>query len=109
MLYKDLHGGDGMCLELNDGFYNNTVMYTISYGSDCFAFEFGPDPGSVPKIPDIGAGWEVHDNHVYSQSGQTLIVCNQTLPLETWIAQGHDHGTTTSKWPADDELISTMG
>ena len=98
-MFKDFRHTLTMFLYVNDGFYNNTVMYIASYGSDCFTNGLHPPPAGM------GAGWEVHDNHVYSESGETF-VCNGTVTLADWQAAGHDQGTTSDKWPADELLIT---
>jgi len=73
----------------NDGFFNNSCVFRNNYPSDCFQ-------------PGHGVGWEVHDNKVFSASGQ-LNVCGTTL--SQWVAGGHDHGTTIAKWPTDEILV----
>jgi hypothetical protein len=95
-----IHGMDatgGNSHGFNDGFFNNTCVYRNSYTSDCF----------IPKTKTewSGGGWQVHDNHVYSASGSTM-VCGNTIALADWVAKGHDKGSTTAKWPADEQLIA---
>lgn len=86
----------GHSLGFNDGFWNNSCVFTGSYQSDCF---------TNPTQPPMGRGWAVHDNRVFSANGQAL-VCNSTVPLKEWVANGHDQGSTVAKWPADEVLIS---
>ena len=79
----------------NNGFFNNSCVFRggsqgPGYNSDCF------------KAPQ-GAGFEVHDNSLFSASG-TANVCGTTLA--NWTAQGHDKGTTVDKWPADADLVA---
>ena len=80
----------------NDGFYNNTCVFRDDkgYASDCFA-------------EGQGHGWEVHSNRVFSSTGN-VTVCEppDEIPLQDWLAQGHDKGTTIAAWPADDTLIA---
>ena len=87
--------GDQHEYGFNDGFYNNSCIYRTSYTSDCFITR--PSNWS-------GAGMEIHDNQVFSQTGQTL-VCNFTIPLSDWVAKGHDHGSVSSIWPKDEQLV----
>ena len=73
----------------NDAFFNNSCVFRSSYGSDCGTF----------------AGWGVHDNKVYSQSG-TAKICG--MNFEQWLASGksHDKGSSIARWPTDAELIA---
>ena len=97
-----------------DRFVNNTCVYRnnlTGYQSDCF---------TSPQQPPTGRGWDVHDNQVYSQNGSTTVclcapppgqrgadaACNVSMPLEEWVARGHDRGSTTSRWPSDEELLA---
>ena len=73
----------------NDRFYGNDCVYRQGYGSDCGVA--------------AGPGWEVHDNHVYGQSG-SLDVCGTSL--QKWVAAGHDKGSSVSKWPTDSALVA---
>lgn len=86
----------GHSIGYGDGFVNNTCVYTESYQSDCF---------TSSEQPSTGRGWKVHDNKVFSQSGVTL-VCNNKVPLSDWVAKGHDTGSTSGKWPSDQELVA---
>lgn len=86
----------GHSIGYNDGFVNNTCIYTNSYQSDCF---------TNPKQPATGRGWDVHDNKVFSKTGQTM-VCNREVPLSEWVNQGHDHGSTSSQWPTNAEIAA---
>eukprot|EP01043_Picozoa_sp_COSAG02_P007486 COSAG02_NODE_224_length_28285_cov_39.533066_15_plen_157_part_00 len=99
-------------LGFGDQFVNNTCVYRnglTGYQSDCF---------TNPQQPPTGRGWEVHDNQVYSRTGNTTVClcppaagqlqdmrCNTSMPLQQWVALGHDRGSTSWKWPADEELI----
>jgi hypothetical protein len=92
-----IHGmGDTHTRGFNDGFINNTCVYRKSYSSNCFAYHYNDTW--------TGAGWQVHDNDVYSAKGTTM-VCGGKVALAEWVAQGHDKGSTTAKWPADDKLV----
>jgi len=51
----------------------------------------------------VSAGWEVHDNAVFSETGQCT-VCGKDL--KDYVAEGHDHGSTVAKWPADAALVA---
>jgi hypothetical protein len=70
----------------NDGYVHNKCIYTQSYGSDC----------------QVVAGFVVHDNQVFSQSG-ALRVCGKDFAA--WQAAGHDQGTTVREWPPDAEVV----
>ena len=71
----------------NDAFYGNQCVFTSSYKSDC----------------DVFAGWEVHDNAVFSQSGN-LNVCG--MDFKAYQAEGHDKGSSVAKWPSDANLVA---
>jgi len=45
----------------------------------------------------------VHDNAVFSETGQCT-VCGKDL--KDYVAEGHDHGSTVAKWPADAALVA---
>eukprot|EP00937_MAST-01D_sp_MAST-1D-sp2_P005490 g5490.t1 len=74
----------------NDGFWDNACVFRNSYASDCFG-------------KGKGLGWRVGNNSVFSESGNENI-CSTTL--SQWVKQGHDQGTTISKWPTDDALVA---
>lgn len=92
--YNNIVAYTGNCWDMwnffgyNDGFYGNKCLVRSGegYKSDC----------------NLETGWVVHSNQVYSSSGD-LKACGTTL--SKWLAQGHDKGTTISKWPSDEELI----
>ena len=71
----------------NDAFYGNQCVFRTGYKSDC----------------GVTAGWEVHDNEVFSQSGD-LQVCGEDFAK--YVAEGHDKGSSVAKWPADDALVA---
>ena len=83
----------GNCYQLfsfkgyNDGYTNNTCVFTGGYNSDC----------KVDKSVDVRA------NRVFSRDG-TLEVCG--VPFAEWQRQGHDPETTLGKWPADATLVA---
>ena len=80
----------------NDGFWNNSCVFTGTYQSDCF---------TNAAQPPTGRGWDVHDNKVFSADGQTRVCARPQMNLSDWVAQGHDHGSTSAKWPTDDHLV----
>ena len=79
-----------------DGFVNNSCVYIGSYDSDCF---------TQRTQPAAGRAWKVHDNKVYSESGETM-VCNNTTSLAAWVAKGHDAGSSSARWPSDADLVA---
>ena len=52
----------------------------------------------------MAAGWEVHGNDVYSQSGQLGRVCG--MNFSAWQAEGRDPGTRVKPWPSSDGLVA---
>ena len=102
----------GHGLGFGDQFVNNTCVYRnnlTGYQSDCF---------TSLQQPPTGRGWEVHGNRVYSQTGSTTVClcppstgqhsmpCNASMPLQQWVALGHDRGSTSRQWPVDEELVA---
>ena len=71
----------------NDAFFGNKCIFRTGYSSDC----------------KVSAGWEVHDNTVFSQSGSAQ-VCG--MDFKAWQAHGHDPGSSIAKWPSDDDVIA---
>ena len=71
----------------NDGYVENTCIFTQSYDSDC----------------QVVAGFTVHDNRVFSKTG-TLSVCG--MNFSQWQAEGHDKGTTVGVWPSDEAVVA---
>jgi hypothetical protein len=71
----------------NDQFYDNKCIFRAGYKSDC----------------DVSAGFEVHDNQVFSTTGE-LQVCG--TDFKNWTASGHDKGSVLGPWPSDADVVA---
>lgn len=92
---------------MTDGwFVNNSVILgggTFSY----FGYGYASDCGLPP------AAGRISGNTVYSNSpimvpcnNATVKACSLSCPLQTWVAEGHDVGTTLLPIPPDEEVIA---
>lgn len=100
-------GADGR--RLTDGYFvNNSVILgggTASY----FGVGYSSDCGLIGH-PELG---QISGNTIYSD-GQVMVPCSNatvrsctlSCPLQSWVEEGHDVGTTLRPTPQDKEVVN---